>query len=112
MLLELGKPLSFLLSLLSLYPLLFSAFFVPGTRFEERLLLSLDKAAIAACCCFASGLIFYLSSAHSAPVGRSVFESLPVRLYSIALSAVVVLFAVSWYLNTYYVPLLWRNLPH
>ncbi len=43
MLLEIGKALSFILSLLSLYPIVLSAFFVPGTHWEERLSLSLVK---------------------------------------------------------------------
>jgi heme/copper-type cytochrome/quinol oxidase subunit 1 len=34
MLLDLAKALSFFLSILSLYPVALSAFFVPGTRFS------------------------------------------------------------------------------
>jgi hypothetical protein len=41
MLLELLKPASFLFSILSLYPVMMNAFFVPGTRWEERLELAL-----------------------------------------------------------------------
>jgi hypothetical protein len=112
MLLELGKAISFLASLLSLFPLLFSAFFVPGTQWEDRLLLSMDKAALAAACCFVSGLFFVWSERHSAAEHASVFSTLPVRIYFLALGAMALLFAASWWLETYYMPLLWKNLPY
>jgi hypothetical protein len=113
MLLDLGKALSFLLSLLSLYPLLFTAFFVPGTHWQDRLLLSIDKAALAAFCCFVSGILFSLSEHHSPTLSaREVLATLPVRLYFLALGGMALLFVASWYLETYYVPLLWKNLPH
>jgi hypothetical protein len=111
MLLELGKALSFIVSLLSLYPLLFSAFFVPGKRWEERLLLSLSKAAIAGCCCFASGILFAFTERHTLAI-HELIATLPVRLYFLALGGMGLLFIASWYLETYYVPLLYRNLPH
>ena len=108
MLLDLAKPASFLLSLLSLYPLLWSAFFIPGTHWQERALIALDKAAIAACLCFASGLLFSLDSG---PRREPVLATLPVRLYFLALGGMALLFVASWYLDTCYIPLLWRNLP-
>jgi len=49
MLLELARPLSFFLSMLSLYPVLVSAFFVPGSRWEERLVGALLRIALAGC---------------------------------------------------------------
>ena len=112
MLLELGKAISFLASLLSRFPLLFSAFFVPGTHWEDRLLLSMDKAAIAAACCFASGLLFALSERHATVRLPSLFTTLPVRIYFLALGAMALLFVASWWLETYYMPLLWKNLPY
>jgi hypothetical protein len=112
MLLELGKAISFLASLLSLFPLLFSAFFVPGTHWEDRLLLSMDKAAMAAACCFVSGLFFVWSERRIAARLPSVFTTLPVRIYFLALGAMALLFVASWWLETYYMPLLWKNLPY
>ncbi len=111
MLLELGKPLSFMISLLSLYPLLFSAFFVPGTHWDDRLLLSLSKAAMAACCCFISGCFFQRADGRRA-TSHEIFSTLPVRIYFAALGGMALLFVGSWYLQTYYVPLLWKNLPY
>jgi hypothetical protein len=116
MLLDLGKSLSFIAGLLSLFPLLFSAFFVPGARWQDRLFLSLDKAAISACICIASGLLFYASRLQSPNSPRLklhdfVFSTPPVRLYFWTLGGMIVLFVASWYLETYYVPLLGKNLP-
>lgn len=108
MLLELGKALSFFMSILSLYALLVSAFFVPGSRWEERLVGSLLRIALAACVCFASGLLFRSTEPGEPPVTRT----LPVRLFLWALAGMALLFFLSWYLEEYYVPLLWRNQPH
>jgi hypothetical protein len=97
MLLELGKALSFFLSLLSLYPIAISAFFVPGSRWQERLLLVLPKIAIAACICLSSGLLFSWPSRSNPEAGRSLASTLPVRLFCWALAAAALLFAASWY---------------
>jgi hypothetical protein len=35
-----------------------------------------------------------------------------VRLFFWAIAFMVLLFVLSWYLEAYYVPLLWRNQPH
>lgn len=112
MLVELGKPISFLVSLLSLFPLLFSAFFVPGTQWEDRLLLSMDKAALSAACCLVSGLFFAWSERRGSDPLPSVLSTLPMRIYFLSLAAMAFLFVASWYLETYYVPLLWKNLPY
>lgn len=113
MLLDLGKALSFFLSLLSLYPLLFAAFFVPGTQWQARLLLASDKVVLAAFCCFVSGILFSLSEhRHPTLTAREVFATLPVRTYILALGCMGLLFLASWCIDTYYMPLFWKNLPH
>lgn len=110
MLLEIGKSLSFMLSILSLCPIVLSAFFVPGTRWEERLTLTLAKIAMAGCVCFASGLFFSRPPRPGRP-GEPLWQTLPVQMFLWTLAGVAVLFLLSWYLETYYVPLLWRNQP-
>jgi len=115
MLLELGKAFSFFASILSLYPAMFSAFFVPGTRWDERLFLSLDKIALSACICFASGLVFSWPSkarAGAQPQPEpSLLSTPPVQLFFCALAIMVILFVLSWYLVVYYIPLTYKNLP-
>lgn len=109
MLLELARPLSFLLSILSLYPVMLSAFFVPGTHWEERLEMALMRVVIAACVCLASGLLYAWPS-HAAPEPpEPLLSTLPVRLFLWALAGMVVLFALSWYLDTYFVPVARRD---
>ncbi len=106
---ELGKAVSLCASILSLYAASFSAFFVPGTRWEERLYLAFSHIAIAACICFASGLIF-AQEPHT-KYGNSLLHTLPVQLFFCGVAAMTILFVVSWYLTVYYIPLTYKNLP-
>jgi len=106
-LLDLRKVVSFAMSILSLCALLDTAFFIPATRWEDRLVASVARIGLAGCVCLISGLLFH-SSEPQVPLGRT----LPVRLFLSALSGCTLLFALGWYLDAYYVPLLWRNLPH
>jgi hypothetical protein len=106
MLLELSRTLSFFLSILSLYPVLMSAFFVPGSRWEERLALALLNTALAGCVCFASGLLFSWPTQANPDAGQPLMSTLPVRLFFWAMTAIGILFAVSWYLEEYYLPLI------
>lgn len=109
---ELGKALSFFLSLLSLYPIVVSAFFVPGTHWEDRLVLSLVKIAFAACICFGSGFFFLRSASAGKDVIDRLMQTLPVQMFFWTLGGVILLFILSWYLEEYFVPLMWRNQPH
>jgi hypothetical protein len=106
MLLELLRPLSFFLSILSLYPIMMNAFFVPGTDWEERLAMTLLRVAFAACICFASGLLYSWHSSTTPEPAEPLMDTLPVRLFLWALVAIALLFALSWWLETYYVPML------
>jgi hypothetical protein len=110
MLLEILRPLSFFLSLLSLYPVLMTAFFVPGTRWEERLEMALLRIAISACVCFSSGFLYSLPTHVPSPANPAAAETLlstlPVRLFLWAMAGMALLFALSWWLETYYVPMI------
>jgi hypothetical protein len=112
MLREIGKAVSFILSILSLYPLIVSAFFVPGTSWGDRLSMSMGRIGIAACFCFASGLFFQRQPRWQGDPGEPLLRTLPVRMFLWTLAGVAVLFLLSWYLDAYYVPLLWRNQPY
>lgn len=107
MLLDFGKLVSFAMSILSLCALLDTAFFIPATRWEDRLIASVARVGFAGCICSISGVLFHLSEP-KVPLATT----LPVRLFVWALSGYSLLFALGWYLDVYYVPLLWRNLPH
>jgi hypothetical protein len=107
MFLEVARPFSFLLSILSLYPVLLSAFFVPGTHWEERLDMALVRVAFAGCVCFASGMLYAWHG--GAEPHESLLSTLPVRLFFFAVAGMAVLFMISWYLDTYYVPMARRD---
>jgi hypothetical protein len=111
MLLDIAKALSFFLSILSLYPVVLSAFFVPGSRMEDRLILALENIALAGCICFLSGILFARPWRVDAPNGPHLIETLPVKMYLWTVFGVAVLFFLSWYLEFSFVPWLWRNQP-
>jgi hypothetical protein len=107
LLLDLGRAFSFLLSILSLYALIDTAFFITATTWQQRLLASITRVVLAACVCFASGVLFHLKTHPNIPISRT----LPVRIFLWTLAGVIVLFTLAWLLDVYYVPLLWKNQP-
>jgi hypothetical protein len=107
LLFDLSKVVSFLMSILSLCALLDTAFFIPATRWEDRLIASLARIGFAGCVCLISGVLFHFSQPQ-VPLART----LPVRLFVWTLSGFSLLFVLGWYLDVYYMPLFWRNLPH
>jgi hypothetical protein len=110
--LELGKAIALMASIVSLYPAMFSAFFVPGTGWQERLFLCGDKVVLSGCVCLASGMLFtWPSPEEHWEGGAGVLRTLPMRLYFCALAGMAVLFAVSWYLAVYYSPLTYKYQP-
>jgi len=94
MLLDLGRALSFFLAILSLYMVAISAFFDPGSRWEDRLVLALVKLAFAGCISLFSGVLFAWNSPH-----QRLRSTLPVQMFLWAASAISVLFVVCWYLH-------------
>ena len=101
-----------MLSLLSLFPLVVSAFFEPGTHWADRLTMSMLRIALAACVCTASGLFFYRPAKPGEDPGVPLTQTLPVRMFFWTLLGVAIMFALSWYLDANFVPLLWRNQPY
>lgn len=112
MVLEISKAISFFASILSLYVLMGSAFFVPGSSWEDRLLASVARVGFAACVCFASGVLFREEAARHEPESDPALNAmLPIRLFYWALGTMSVLFLVSRFLETYYLPYIWKNQP-
>lgn len=104
MLLEFGRAISFILSILSLYWVMVSAFFVPGSRWQERLESCLIRVAVAGCVCFASALLFAWRPSADGQSPPSPVSTLPMRLYFWGLGAMAALFLLSWYIEEYYLP--------
>jgi hypothetical protein len=104
MILDIAKASSFFLSIFCLYQVVLNAFFVPGSRWEERLILALAKIALAGCVCFLSGLLFSQPWRMNSKPAEHLLATLPVRMYLWTILGVSVLFVLSWYLEESYVP--------
>lgn len=96
--LELAKAISLLVSILSLYWVAISAFFVPGSQWHDRLWIAGLKLLAAAAICFYSGMIFSWPSRTNPTAFQRLTSTTPVRLFFWALAGIAVLFALSWYL--------------
>lgn len=108
MILEIARALSFFLSILSLYLVVDCAFFIPGSRWEDRLVLALARVGLAGCVCLLSGILF-ARPWETSRTSEHLLATLPVRLFLWTVFGVAVLFALSWYLDVSPVPWLWRN---
>ncbi len=93
MFLELGRAISFFLSIASLYEVAVDAFFGVSTHWPDRLTVGLLRLVIAAFVCFGSGLLF----AH--PGDKRVTQTPPVRLFFWALAVLPLLFFAAWYVT-------------
>jgi hypothetical protein len=98
MLLEFGKALSLLLSILSLYRVAISAFFVPAARWGERVLMALPWVGIAGCVCVASGLLFRWPARTNPDANGSLASTLPVQMFLWGVPGMAILFGLGWYL--------------
>jgi hypothetical protein len=96
--LEIAKAVSLLGCILSLYWAAISAFFVPGSQWQERLWIAGFKLLAAAAVCFYSGMIFSWPSKSNPTALQRLTSTMPVRLFFWALAGIVALFALSWYL--------------
>jgi hypothetical protein len=108
---EIARPLSFFVSMLALYPVVLGAFFVPGSQWEDRLILAVARMGLAGCLALVSGILFARPWLYQDGM-RRLMTALPVRIYLWTILGVAVLFLLSWYLEEFYVPYLWKSLPY
>ena len=125
MLLELAKPLSLLLSILSLQGVFYAAFLMPAASLEQRIWLSLELLSLSAGICVVTGLLFREPLPEpdnelerqwrewrrqwSAREGwgedshppEPLLETLPMRLFCWAAAVMSTLFMLAWYIETY-----------
>jgi uncharacterized membrane protein (GlpM family) len=99
MLVEVAKPVALLLCMLSLFAVFHAAFLVPGSDLEEKIWDSLKLLALAGGISLVSGLIFRESVSDSSDSAR-LTGTLPVQVFCWAVSIMLVLFVVSWYLES------------
>jgi hypothetical protein len=116
-LVEVAKPVTLLLCIVSLYAVFHTAFLIPGRTVEERVWDSLDLLVLAAGISVVSGLIFCEGERdgereeeregerageqveHAGRVRLS--GTLPMQIFVWATGIMVGLFVVSWYLENY-----------
>jgi cation transport ATPase len=98
MFLDLAKAISFFSCILALYHASIHTFFVPGARWEERLVMAAARLGFAACICFLAGFVFTWPGRSNPDRFLRVTATLPVRLFFWSAAGIVVLFLSSWYL--------------
>jgi cation transport ATPase len=97
--LDLAKAGSFFVCILVMYLAAIHAFFDPGARLQDRVLLALAYLFLAACVSVFSGFIFIWPVRSNPEYGRRLISTLPVRVFLWASVAIVALFLSSWYLG-------------
>jgi|ERR1700690_91407 hypothetical protein len=105
MILELSKFVSLLAGIVSLHAVFYTAFLAPVEGLRERVFESLDMLVLAAAICFASGLIFQGWDRKTGVHNSSILASLPMKIFWWFSGVVGVMFATSWYIEAYYLPL-------
>jgi hypothetical protein len=101
MVLEIAKLVALVLCMLSLWAVFHTAFLVPAADFEQRTYDSLAMLALAAGISLAGGLLFRETKPR-APNPR-LAATLPVQVFFWVAGLILILFIVSWYLETYVV---------
>jgi hypothetical protein len=100
MLVEVAKPVALLLCMLSLFAVFHTAFLVPGSDLQEKIWDSLKLLVLAAGISLVSGLIFCESAPESPGDSARLTATLPIQVFCWAVGIMLVLFIVSWYLES------------
>ena len=95
---EIAKPITFVFCILSLYGLFYKAFLDPVNGPQERMYNSLALMGLAAAIALVSGLIFRETEAQVRNTRLS--STLPVQMFCWAFGFMLILFLVSWYLES------------
>ncbi len=101
MLVEIARPVTLISCILSLYALFHTAFLIPAGDVHQRIYESLEKLALAAAISLVGGLVFRESTSKPPSGGIRLTGTLPVRVFFWSASVMLVLFIVSWYVETY-----------
>ena len=101
MLIELAKPVTFILCIVSLYALFINAFLIPSDDAHQKIGDCLGLLMLAAGTSLISGLIFQRAMPKSFQSRGQLFTTLPVQLFCWSSSLMLVLFIVSWYLENH-----------
>ena len=101
MLVEVARPVTLISTILSLYALFHTAFLIPSGELHQRIYQSLEMLALAAAISLVGGLAFRESTSKSASGGIRLTHTLPVRMFFWSASVMLILFVVSWYVESH-----------
>ena len=96
--LEIVKPIALVLCICALLAVFCTIFLAPAGAVEQQTRDALLLLTLSAGICVTSGMIFREPQERGV---SSITRSLPVQLFCWAVCLMVVLFLVSWYLETY-----------
>jgi hypothetical protein len=97
---EVAKLVAIVLCILSLYALFNTAFLAPFSDIHQRIWDSLVLLPLAAGISLMSGLIFRDARQGTRPGGARLTTTLPVQMFCWASATMLVLFLISWYLES------------
>jgi hypothetical protein len=97
---EIAKPVALVLCILSLYGVFHVAFLRPVDDLSQRIWDSLVLLALAAGISITSGLIFREAPGKASDGGSRLTSTLPIKMFYWASLVMLILFIVSWYLET------------
>jgi hypothetical protein len=95
MFLEVAKPVTLILCVLSLYAVFYAAFLDPASDFDRRILESLGLLALAGGVSLVSALVFRETRTPYSARTR-LTNTLPVQMFCWIAGALAILFVVSW----------------
>lgn len=102
MFMELAKPVTLIVCILSLYAVFYAAFLDPASAMEERICESLALLMAAGVISVASALFFRDTTGSGAGTAR-LKATLPVQMFCWVSGIMVVLFLLAWYLQINFV---------
>ncbi|MGA7402418.1 MAG: hypothetical protein WCC99_20540 [Candidatus Sulfotelmatobacter sp.] len=101
MLVEVAKPVTLISCILSLLAVFHTAFLSPFSDMHQRIYDTVARLALAATICLISGLTFRKGTQASHSGSTLLTATLPVQVFCWASGAMLILFVVSWYLESH-----------
>jgi hypothetical protein len=101
MLVEIAKPVTLIFCILSLWSVFDAAFLAVSIDMNQKICDALGRLVLAAVISLLSGFVFRNPSHRRHASSVTLTSTLPVKLFCWASVAMLVLFVISWYLETY-----------
>jgi hypothetical protein len=98
---DIAKLVTLVGCILSLHALFYTAFLTPSADMNQRIYDSLGWLALAAGISLLGGLVFWAGTPERRAGAAGLAATLPVQLFCWAAGIMLVLFVVSWYLETH-----------